>query len=79
MNAYERIKMFTMKSMKKRQNLIEKEILAEKDSLLVFQENTIFGSPSTAAAMVRANNTNGWTEWKYGDGRTLDEVKRQGE
>ena len=43
-----------------------------------FSLDTIFGSPGTAAAMVRANNTNGWTEWKYGDGRTLDEVKRQG-
>jgi hypothetical protein len=26
---------------------------------------------------VLARNANGWREWKYPDGKTLDEVKRQ--
>lgn len=37
----------------------------------------IFPSPSQAAAVMLARNANGWTEWKYPDGRTLDEVKRK--
>ena len=36
-----------------------------------------FSSPSAAAAVVLARRANGWIEWKYKDGRTLDEVKRQ--
>ncbi len=40
-------------------------------------EDTVFGSPSTAAAFVLGRSANGWTEWKNEDGKTLDEVKRK--
>jgi hypothetical protein len=48
------------------------------DETLRFTKNVIFPSPSQAAAIVLARNANGWTEWKYPDGRTLDQVKRRG-
>jgi hypothetical protein len=60
-----------------RTELIEKNILKEKDGVLVFQTDHLFNSPSTAASVVLARNSNGWKEWKYSDGKTLDEVKRQ--
>lgn len=49
------------------------------DETLRFTKNHIFPSPTQAAAIVLARNANGWTEWKYSDGRTLDEVKRSSE
>jgi hypothetical protein len=45
---------------------------------LRFVKDHIFNSPSQAAADVLARNANGWIEWKYPDGKTLDEVKRNG-
>jgi hypothetical protein len=44
-----------------------------------FVKDHVFNSPSQAAAVVLARNASGWVEWKYADGRTLDEVKRKGE
>jgi len=61
-----------------RKRLVDSGILQEKDGFLVFTEDYTFNSPSTAASMIRANSTNGWAEWKYKNGKTLDEVKRQG-
>ena len=47
------------------------------EDTLRFTKDHVFNSPSQAAAVVLARNANGWTEWKYPDGKTLDEVKRQ--
>ncbi|MDB6095547.1 MAG: hypothetical protein JWM32_3109 [Verrucomicrobia bacterium] len=44
--------------------------------VLKFSRNHIFPSPTQASAIVLARNSNGWIEWKYEDGRTLDAVKR---
>jgi len=46
------------------------------DSFLRVVENVSFPSPSTAAIMVLGRPANGWIEWKYEDGKSLDEVKR---
>lgn len=60
-----------------RNELLTVEILKQVDNILVFQRDYVFASPSTAAAVVLGRAANGWTEWKYKDGRTLDQVKRQ--
>lgn len=39
----------------------------------VFLKDIIFSSPSTAAAMVLGRNSNGLTQWKNRDGKTLKE------
>lgn len=62
-----------------RNRLSEQDILVEEDDVLRFTENSIFPSPSAAAAVVLGRPANGWIEWKYENGKTLDEVKRQGE
>jgi hypothetical protein len=62
-----------------RAKLIESGVLVEEDGILVFTQDYIFSSPSAAAAVVLARRANGWTEWKYEGGKTLDEVKRQSE
>ena len=64
-----------------RTNLVEKEILKEKNGVYVFQEDFTFSSPSTAASVVLGRSVNGWTKWKIQDGetvRTLDAVIRKG-
>ena len=60
-----------------REQLQQKGVLQRKEHVLVFMEDYIFSSPSTAAGVVLARSANGWREWKFNDGRTLDEVKRQ--
>lgn len=60
-----------------RKRLIEDGILVRENNILKFMSDHIFSSPSTAAAVVLGRRANGWTEWKYKDGKTLDEVKRQ--
>ena len=60
-----------------RDQLQQKGVLQLKENVLVFTEDYVFSSPSTAAGVVLARSANGWREWKFKDGRTLDEVKRQ--
>lgn len=60
-----------------RNDLKENGVLIEKDGVLVFTKNHIFSSPSASATVVLARRANGWIEWKFKDGKTLDEVKRQ--
>lgn len=63
---------------KLRTSLIEEGVLELDGEVYRFTRNHVFGSPSAAAVGVLARNANGWLEWKYSDGRTLDEVKRPG-
>lgn len=58
--------------------LIEDGILeSHDDNSLIYTKDKIFPSPSQAAALVLSRNANGWIEWKYPNGKTLDEVKRK--
>jgi hypothetical protein len=60
-----------------RKRLLNDGIVSEKNDKLIFQENYIFSSPSTAAGVVLGRTSNGWREWKTKNGKTLDELKRQ--
>ncbi|MFC4994453.1 GIY-YIG nuclease family protein [Rubritalea tangerina] len=62
-----------------RDGLLEDGILipGENPDTYQFTKNHTFNSPSLAAAVLLASNSNGWVEWKYPDGKTLDEVKRK--
>jgi hypothetical protein len=60
-----------------RDELKKKKVLIESENVLVFSSDHVFSSPSAAAAVVLARRSNGWMEWKYRDGKTLDEVKRK--
>ena len=60
-----------------RDQLIEDGVLQKEGNVYKFSQDHIFSSPSTAASVVLARRSNGWTEWKYKDGKTLDEVVRQ--
>ncbi|MEL6866316.1 MAG: GIY-YIG nuclease family protein [Bacteroidota bacterium] len=60
-----------------RDKLIKDKVLVQKEDHLLFMEDYIFNSPSTAGAVVLGRNTNGWTAWKNKGGKTLDELKRR--
>jgi len=60
-----------------RERLKKSGILKREGNIYKFTSNYIFSSPSAAAATILGRGANGWTEWKYKDGKTLDEVKRQ--
>ena len=65
-------------AMKKLRNkLIENHIILEKELVYEFQEDYMFGSPSSAAGQILARNANGWIDWKDKKGKTLDELKRK--
>jgi hypothetical protein len=59
-----------------RRKLIEDKILIQEDDAYNFASDYIFSSPSAAASVVLARETNGWLEWKYKNGKTLSEIKR---
>jgi len=60
-----------------REKLKDKGILKQEGSVLVFNEDYQFNSPSAAAAVVLARRANGWIEWKDKSKKTLDEKYRK--
>lgn len=62
-----------------RKRLLESKVLNIDNNTLVFVSDYLFGSPSAAAGAVLARRANGWVEWKYKNGKTLDQVKRKEE
>jgi hypothetical protein len=60
----------------KREELIHDGVLVQEDDHYVFSNDFEFGSPSTAAAMVRGGATNGLTAWKTAEGKTLKQLEK---
>ena len=60
-----------------RQKLISNNILVKDKEKLIFIEDYVFSSPSTAGGVVLGRSTNGWKKWKDKNGNTLDELKRK--
>lgn len=60
-----------------RKQLIANKILASSGDHLIFTENYVFNSPSTAAGLILGRSSNGWATWKNKAGKTLDELKRK--
>jgi hypothetical protein len=64
-----------IKDMRKR--LLDDGTLYSEGEMYKFRSDHIFASPSAAAAAVLGRHANGWLEWKYENGKTLDEVIRK--
>lgn len=62
-------------SRKKREFLIEKGLLKKEDNFYIFIKDIEFGSPSTAATVVRGGASNGLTAWKDRKGNSLKELE----
>lgn len=60
---------------KKREELVEKGILKAEKNHLLFTKDIEFGSPSSAAAIVRGGASNGLISWKNSEGVELKELE----
>jgi uncharacterized protein with ParB-like and HNH nuclease domain len=54
-----------------RSKLINQKILVEEGNYFVLNEDYVFSSPSTASALLNGRSSNGLTEWKLSNGKTL--------
>lgn len=59
---------------KLRQDLVKNGVLAEKNGYYLVEEDYSFSSPSLAASVVLGRNTNGRSEWKNRDGKSLNDL-----
>jgi hypothetical protein len=55
--------------------LVENGVLKLSGDSYVFTQDYVFGSPSTAAAVVQGRSANGRVDWKDSKGRTLNELQ----
>lgn len=60
-----------------REQLQEQGVLNMENETLIFEQDYIFNSPSTAGGVILGRSTNGWTKWKNIEGKTLDAVIRK--
>jgi|CXWL01.1.fsa_nt_gi hypothetical protein len=58
--------------------LRENGVLAPQGDKLVFTQDYSFASPSTAAGVILGRSSNGRTEWKTKEGRTLKDLQTAG-
>ena len=62
---------------KQRRIALQNGDISEADGKYTLNVSVSFTSPSSAAMFVLGGSTNGWTEWKNKDGKTLDELFRR--
>lgn len=62
---------------KQRKILLEKGDIVQVGGKYILKVTLEFNTPSGASDFVLGGSTNGWSEWKNKDGKTLDEVYRK--
>ena len=60
----------------KREQLIRSGVLVRQGNYLSFASDIEFGSPSTAGSIIRGGNTNGLTQWRNAEGKSLKELEK---
>ena len=60
-----------------RERLLKQGVLVIQGDRIRFERDHLFKTPSGASDCVTGGNTNGWLEWRRGDGRTLQELERE--
>lgn len=60
---------------RKQQLILSNTLLADGD-YYIFQEDTLFKTPSSASDLILGRPSNGWIEWRNTAGKTLDFLKR---
>ena len=62
---------------KQRDEALKNGDIVVENGVYKLKKSMEFTSPSAASCFVLGGTTNGWVEWKNGDGKTLDEVYRK--
>lgn len=60
-----------------RSDLINSGVLILSGDVYEFQSDQLFKSPSAASSVVLGRSSNGWSEWKDKNGKTMDELLRK--
>lgn len=72
------IKEYAVSSLNKiQQKLFLENILKKENNKIIFLQDYLFSSPSTASSIIIWNKSNGWIEWKNENWKTLDEIERK--
>jgi len=58
-----------------RKDLLDQGVIVNNGQTLTFAQDQVFGSPSTAAAVILGRSANGRTEWRNSDGKTLKQLQ----
>ena len=62
---------------RQRKELYEKGDIVKQEDKYILTVTLEFNTPSGASDFVLGGSTNGWSEWKNKDGKTLDEIYRK--
>lgn len=62
---------------KQRTELLKNGSITNIDGKYILNVILTFNTPSGASDFILGGSTNGWTEWKNNDGKTLDEIYRK--
>ena len=65
------------KMIAKRDEMLRKGILIEKDGYFVFTRDFLFKTPSGASGLLVLGSSNGWTDWKTESGQTLSDYQKR--
>src|SRR6056297_1238922 len=60
-----------------RRQLVSRQVLKEKDGVLVFTQDNRFKSPSTAAGVLVGGAANGRLAWKDRNNKSLKEIQEE--
>lgn len=60
-----------------RKDLVEGGVISNAGEYYRLTQDHVFSSPSTASSVIQGRSSNGRTEWKTKDGRTLKELQTQ--
>ena len=62
-------------AMERRKTMVQNGVFVESGKSYRLEKDTLFSSPSMAAAVFLSRSANGRTEWKTSDGITINEIK----
>ena len=72
------IKEYAISALKNiQQKLFSENILKQENEKIIFLQDYLFSSPSTASSVIIWNKSNGWTDWKTENWKTLDKIERK--
>ena len=72
------IKEYALSALKNiQQKLFLENILKQENEKIIFLQDYLFSSPSTASSIIIWNKSNGWIDWKTENWKTLHEIERK--
>lgn len=71
-----KVKEYSISTLKVREKLISEKIIKEENEKIIFLQDYLFSSPSSASSLIIWANSNGWNDWKTESWKTLAEIEK---